>query len=762
MCQVQNNGLGPIDGGPPNPDVYSTACSCSDLYSAHASTLISTFQDRVGPVTETLTTFTDSSYQPPDNCCIKCWISASDVQIIYWPVETAPPDWRNGTATTSGWNATSALPRSSTITAAPTPYHLVQDGFTYISPSVYVAYHDLQAYAVCPSFGGAYSRGRSYNTTIAYAPNQLSTSICTTGSQGIQPIGYGHFAAINFTDYQYSTSAWSQCAKEIEAGSGGSRSIEGPFYSIPGDVSLIDPAWSTCSAVFNGVFDPPRMLDPAPALLTGGGSGSSPAAPTPAPAHAPAPALVPPTPTPSLSNSPTSDPPANNPPANNPPANNPPANNPPATNEGDPPSQQGGNQEPSSDENSTIMVLPQPANADPTPVPNAVLMNSPSQPAPVTANGVTISRVLASPGSGFGAGDSGSGGSDTNGAGGVVIGGVTYSNGASSTLPGPNGALLSVASDHVVVGGSSYTLPAAASPSPVLIAGNSISRGPGGGLVFGTSTIDPGTLPTTVYGHAISVGQSSAVIDGSAYALPGTPSNGATLANSAITLGNGAVLNAGAAPTIVSGTTVALVSNGASLLVNGHSFSIPPAPLAGPFSASPILDVGGQTFTAAETGFAVGGRTVSPGGAAITVGGTLVSLGPSGQLVVGSSTTTLASASTDQLLTVGGQKFLAASTGFAIGSQTIAPGGAPVTISGTVVSLGPSGKLVIGSETTTLPSGGVEVEESVGGVVIEAPIVTGTGGAVSEIAKSFTGNGTRLRITSLFSALMIVLGALIT
>ena len=739
MCQVIPLGLGPVDGGPPNPGVYSTACSCSELVSAHATTITSTFQDRVGPVTETLTTFTDTSYQPPDNCCIKCWIDSKEVQIIYWPVDepTLQNQSANGTVNGNGWNATATV-QDSTITAAPTPYSIVQDGFTYVSPSVYVAYRDLQAYAVCPSFGGSYARGKSYNTTIAYRPEELSTSICTTNSAGsMEPAAYGQFAAINYTEYQYSTSAWSVCAKKIEAGSGGSRSIQGPFYSVPRDVSLVDPAWHSCSAVFNGIYDPPHVLSKAPDMVTG--VGPSPASPTAAPAHQPAQNMVPPTPTPApqtpppsdpppsdpsvntpaASNPPPSDPPSNNPPANNSPVNNPPTNdqqtspagnsppnnlpanspssdspatgnqgmacsdcgsggNPPAGQPpagqppagqppaGQPPtnnlqnSPQGNNkgQTPSNGQPapgggpvaggaSTILVVPQPTspnNAAPTPAPNPVIMNPPAPAAPITANGFTISPAPASPGAGAGAG-AGAGGSP----GGAVIAGTTYTAGASTHLPGPNGATpLSVASDHIILGTSSIPLPPAAPPpSPVLLAGNPIRVASNGALVIGTSTLAPAAGATSAYGHAISVGPSSAAIDGTAYALPPAPAPPPT---AAITLANGAVVTAGAAPAVVSGTTVALAANGASLLVNGQSFAIPPAAPAAAAAAgagagaNPVLTVGGQVFTAAPTGFAIGSQTVAPGGAAVTVGGTAVRLGPSGLLVVGASATTLLSA----------------------------------------------------------------------------------------------------------------------
>ena len=56
---------------------------------------------------------------------------------------------------------------------------------------------------------------------------------------------------------------------------------------------------------------------------------------------------------------------------------------------------------------------------------------------------------------------------------------------------------------------------------------------------------------------------------------------------------------------------------------------------------SSVFTVGGETFTAAPTGFAVSGTTLSPNGPAVTIGGTAVSLGPPG-LPIGSSTISLA------------------------------------------------------------------------------------------------------------------------
>lgn len=176
------------------------------------------------------------------------------------------------------------------------------------------------------------------------------------------------------------------------------------------------------------------------------------------------------------------------------------------------------------------------------------------------------------------------------------------------------------------------------------------------------------------------------------------------------------------------------------------------------------MTVGGQTFTAAPSGFVVDGNTVNPGAGAITVGGTRLSLGPSGELVIGSSTTTLPSVTEGPgrpLDTIGGQFFLAASAGFAIGSQTVAPGGTPVTIDGTIISLGPSGKLLIGSQTTELPSGGGGAEETVGGVVVDAPSPTSSSTVgIGGNSQGSTGSGERVR-SSLSNCILVAMAGML-
>ena len=163
----------------------------------------------------------------------------------------------------------------------------------------------------------------------------------------------------------------------------------------------------------------------------------------------------------------------------------------------------------------------------------------------------------------------------------------------------------------------------------------------------------------------------------------------------------GSTLTPGSDAITVSGTSLSLGNDG-NLIVNGNSIPIPYAPL---HVSPPVFTVEGLTFTALPNGFAVAGSSVVPGGPPVVLSGTPIALGYSGVLTIGSSSTLLPNGPavpTANIYTVGGQIITANPTGFAVGTTTLSPGGSAATISGTVVSLGPSGALLIGSSSTNI------------------------------------------------------------
>lgn len=157
----------------------------------------------------------------------------------------------------------------------------------------------------------------------------------------------------------------------------------------------------------------------------------------------------------------------------------------------------------------------------------------------------------------------------------------------------------------------------------------------------------------------------------------------------------------------VSSTTLSLAPSG-NVAVIGTSTELltTPAPTSNPA----ILKFAGSTYTAnSASQFLIAGQTLAPGNT-ITASGTPIFLPVGTNLaVIGTSTETLATASalTEEapVLTWDGSTYTAdASSDFIIASETLTPGGI-ITVFGTPISLAPgAADAVIGTSTQTLSS----------------------------------------------------------
>ncbi len=96
----------------------------------------------------------------------------------------------------------------------------------------------------CPS-GATVARGKAYNTTVAYAPEDLSTAISARAQQ---------------TECTYITVNYTML------GEYSSSSNPDFFLSIPSTLTSLDPAWRTCTPALYGAWDPPTTLRHATAL----------------------------------------------------------------------------------------------------------------------------------------------------------------------------------------------------------------------------------------------------------------------------------------------------------------------------------------------------------------------------------------------------------------------------------------------------------------------------------------------------------------
>ncbi|KAJ4384819.1 hypothetical protein N0V86_000422 [Didymella sp. IMI 355093] len=284
--------------------------------------------------------------------------------------------------------------------------------------------------------------------------------------------------------------------------------------------------------------------------------------------------------------------------------------------------------------------------------------------------------------------------------------------------------------------------------------------GPSSVVIVGSQTLRPGGPAVTVGGTAVALAPSATaiVVGGTSLPIPqnGRPGQQHTIGtfgtipvvvgpSSVVMFGTKTLQPGGPPITIGPGTVVSLPPSGNAIIVGGTTSLLPQLPsYAAPPAPPPVLVIDSTTLVPnAATQFLVGPeQTLTPGGTAV-VNGVKISLDPSAAfVVVGSSTRVLPTSGAASAykvdaqpeLILGGTTFTAqpsksrpeTSLGnrpgapgspqpqdadsqdqpgptFVIAGQTLAPGGPPITVSGSTLSLAPSGAfLIIDGSTTTL------------------------------------------------------------
>ena len=338
---------------------------------------------------------------------------------------------------------------------------------------------------------------------------------------------------------------------------------------------------------------------------------------------------------------------------------------------------------------------------------------------------------------------------------------VTLPNGAIISAGGSaatvSGKVVSVLPNDngILVGSSTVALPSNLLPASVIVAGQTLTAAPNrGGFVIGTNTLSAGGSAITISGTPISILPSNGglVVGSSTVALPVA----AYASQSVYTVGGQTFT---AAPTGFAIGSSSLSVGGSAITISGTVVSLGPSGLqigsstiALPTPVQSVYTVGGQIFTAAPSGFSIAGTSLSIGGSAVTISGTVVSLGSSG-LQIGSSTIPLTSTSGPQsVFTVAGQTFTAAPTGFSIAGTSISAGGSAITISGTVISLGSAG-LQIGSSTVPLTASasttGLEglITSALAGSTPTGNAGAGTGAGAKATNTALQGTGSRTNLS---------------
>ena len=196
-----------------------------------------------------------------------------------------------------------------------------------------------------------------------------------------------------------------------------------------------------------------------------------------------------------------------------------------------------------------------------------------------------------------------------------------------------------------------------------------------------------------------------------------------------------------------------------------------------------IITVGAQIYTVNPTGFTINNVAITPGGTPYLVDNTIISLDQSGVLFIGSSTVPLLSSVsptvlavagqtiTTNLLATGGPAITASSiphqshtlsevytvadqtftpnpTAFSIAGTTISADGPAATIDGTVISLRPSGTLIIGSSTIPLSTSSIPPDLNIDGFEIQtsSSFVVVDGVTLSAAAPGVTLSGMVVRL----------------
>ena len=332
----------------------------------------------------------------------------------------------------------------------------------------------------------------------------------------------------------------------------------------------------------------------------------------------------------------------------------------------------------------------------------------------------------------------------------VVIGGSTLSTGGPIVTVA--GAPISLGIGILIVGGAggdvkTFSVPLLAAtnshPNVVTLGSHAFTAIPNGqNFVFGGSTLSVGSPSVVINNVPVTLATNGLILDpqgangGNPTTIVITPqrSQGAivtagsqvitAIQTGGIVVAAGFTLSTGGPAASISGNVVSVAPG--DLVIGGSTVAFTSLTLGSTRisqnSFMAIFAIGGQAYTAiASSGngkiVTIGSFTFSVGGPPATISGQLISLGENG-VVVGSTTVplrTLASGGASPtisaaIFTIGGQAYTALTSpgsGYSIiiGSSTLSVGGPPVTISGEVISLDPSG-VVLGTSTISFSAYG--------------------------------------------------------
>ena len=195
--------------------------------------------------------------------CGDCELYFPVVYVYYWPVEGADTSCLVGGNSSqqhqpvAGGNSTGGIPvqargiEGNKRDGATTVVNA--DGFTFTSPSVYIAFPTISAADLCGNLGEVHT-----STTIGFQPDELSTGVFVSpyASLTYEPFDF------RYADCPPPSLTGAQFATVI-----GLNGVYNPLLSPPAELTSIDPKWNAnCyAAAFQG-NDPPYAITPQSVL----------------------------------------------------------------------------------------------------------------------------------------------------------------------------------------------------------------------------------------------------------------------------------------------------------------------------------------------------------------------------------------------------------------------------------------------------------------------------------------------------------------
>jgi hypothetical protein len=332
--------------------------------------------------------------------------------------------------------------------------------------------------------------------------------------------------------------------------------------------------------------------------------------------------------------------------------------------------------------------------------------------------------------------------------------------------------------------GASPASPPNTPPGPITVGGSVLVPDSSSRFVVGSQTLAPGGAPIVIGDNTVSLAESATAVvingatspvrrpqdapaDAGQPAAPQVTVGGSTFtanAQSDFVIGS-QTLVPGGAPIVVGDDTVSLADSATAVVINGATNAIvQPAPQAQAVQTpAPQVTVGGSVYTAdSQSNFIIGSQTLAPGGAPIVVGDDTVSLADSATAVVinGATNAIVQPAPQAQAVqtpapqvTVGGSVYTEdGQSNFVIGSQTLAPGGAAITVDGSTLSLSPSASAIVinGEESAiAVPVGSpVTLDGLVATPIADDAYILAQGGTLSPGGPSIVQGGTTYSLLS--------------